>query len=278
MLLKRIAMLAMAAPFALLSVPASANDGEALHPQLEDRFYASVGAYILDKKLRIGVNGRTINGLIDFSDKWSFGSSETSLAGEFRWQFGEKWSLSGQYFESNDQARAMLDEDIHWGDYTFREGTFAAAGVGMTVARVFAGRRFSNGPRHEFGLGAGGHWIEIDAFIEGEAFVNDASTGIQRESVGVSGPLPNIGGWYDYALSSRWLASARLDWLDVSFDKYSGGLLNASLGIDFQATQHFGVSLAYQYFNLDVTVDDTDWNGEVEIEYSGPFLSATFNW
>ena len=277
-MIKRLAILSLSFSFGLSSIPASAQDSEAVHALLKDRFYASIGAYILDKKMKIGLNGRDANDLIDFSDRWSFGSSETSAAGEFRWQFGKKWSVSGQYFTSSDQGRATLDEDVYWGDYVFREGTFASAGVGMDVARVFMGRRFSTGPHHEFGVGVGIHWITLDAFIEGEAFINDESTGVRRESADVSGPLPNIGAWYDYAFSSKWLGSARIDWLDVNFDKYSGGLLNASVGIDYQAFKHVGFSLAYQYFNLDVEVDDTTWRGAVEIEYSGPFLSATFNW
>lgn len=275
---RRISAFSLALALGLPAIVAQADDSEPLHPQLTDRFYASIGAFVLDKELRIGLNGRDANDLVDFSDRWRFGSSETSIAGEFRWQFGEKWSLSGQYFESSDEARATLDEDVYWGDYIFREGTFAAAGVGMTVARAFAGRNFSAGPRHEFGLGAGVHWIELEAFIEGEAFINDEASGVRRESADVSGPLPNLGAWFDYALSPRWLVRTQFDWLDVSFDKYSGGLINASAGIDYQATDHFGLSLAYQYFNLDVTVDDTDWRGAVEIQYSGPFFAATFNW
>lgn len=263
---------------ALAAAPLQAAESNALHPQLDSRFHASLGAFIVDKELRISVNGQDPNDLVDFGERWRFGSSETSISGEFRWRFGEKWSLWGQYFGLTDRSSATLTEDVQWGDYIFREGTFAGAGIGMDVARVFMGRNFSAGERHEFGLGIGAHWIELSAFIEGEARINDATTGFVRESVDASAPLPDLGAWYYYALGPKWLASARIDWLDVSFDEYSGGLTNASVGIDYQAFKHVGVSLSYQYFGLDVDVKSTNWNGAVDIEIYGPFLSLTANW
>jgi hypothetical protein len=258
--------------------PLQAAEDEPIHPLLKDRFNASLGAFLADKKLKIALNGQDANELIDFGEAWGFDSDETSFAGEFRWRFGKKWSVSGQYFSSKDEGTATLEEDVAWGDYIFREGTFASAGVDMTVARVFAGRRFSTGPRHDFGLGLGVHWIELGAFIEGEVIVNDESLGVRKESVSTGAPLPNLGAWYYYAFSPRWLARARLDYLDVSFDKYSGGLTNGSVGIEYQMFRHLGVSLSYQYFGLDVDVKDTNWRGGVEVTLRGPFLSLTANW
>ena len=79
---------------------------------------------------------------------------------------------------------------------------------------------------------------------------------------------------------AAWLATgrARVDYLDVSFDKYSGGLTNGSVGIEYQMFRHLGVSLSYQYFGLDVDVKDTNWRGGVEVTLRGPFLSLTANW
>jgi hypothetical protein len=262
----------------IAAAPLQAAEDEPIHPLMKDRFNASLGAFLADKELKISLNGQDANDLIDFGERWGFDSTENSFAGEFRWRFGEKWSVSGQYFSSKDEGTAVLEEDVAWGDYVFREGTFAGAGFDMTVARLFAGRRFSTGPRHEFGLGLGAHWIELGAFIEGEVRVNDASTGVRRESVSTGAPLPNLGAWYYYAFSPKWLARARLDYLDVSFEEYSGGLTNVSVGIEYQMLEHLGVSMSYQYFGLDVDVTATTWKGEVDVRLQGPFLSLTANW
>jgi hypothetical protein len=153
-----------------------------------------------------------------------------------------------------------------------------AAGVHNKVFRVFFGRKFSEGPRHEFGLGIGFHWLEIGAYIEGEALINDIPSGFQRGDVDVSAPMPNIGGWYYFSPSKRWLLEARLDWLDVNVGDYSGGIWNSSAGVQFQAFKHLGITLNYQYFSFNAGIDSSDWRGSAELHYRGPFLALTTNW
>ena len=246
----------------------------------KNRFSISAGAFLQDKTLKIAVNGQDViaDREIDFGDRWKFDTSDLNLAAEFQWRFGEQWSLRTQYFGSCAVRRATLDEDVGWGDYVVKAGTNAGAGVDVDVARMFFGRTFSEGANHEFGAGLGFHWMQIGAFIDGELFLNGESTGVRRESVSASAPLPNLGAWYDYAFNSEWLAGVRFDWLDVSFDEYSGNLLNSSVSISYVPWDHFGVTLAYQYFGIDVDVDKDSWNGGVDFSYRGPFLSVTATW
>jgi len=262
------------------TLPAQGRPVEPRHPLLESDFYASLGAFLFDKNVKLGLDGSLGFDLeeINFGDQWKLDSSQATGSAVMRWRFGEKWSVSGQYYESNDSARAVLDEDIEWGDYTFKAGISAGAGIGLTVARLFFGRTFHEGVNHEFGAGIGAHWLEIEGYIYGEAYINDESIGFRRESVSAGAPLPNIGAWYMHAFSPQWLLSARLDWLDASIDEYSGRLVNTSLGIHYQPFDHFGFSLAYQLFDLDVEVEESDWKGSADLRYTGPFLSITASW
>lgn len=248
------------------------------HPLLADKFHIGVGAFIFDKDINISVNGSDPGDNIDFDERWGIGSSEQSGSVLGRWRFGEKWSLFGQYFRSDDSARAVLEEDVKWEDITFKAGTNVGAGVDLSVARIFAGRTFSAGPRHEFGLGAGLHWLEIGAFIDGEVFVDDESTGFARRSVSANAPLPNIGGWYGYAFTPKWLFTAAVDWLYVDLGEYKGGLLNSGVGIQYQAFKHVGFQLRYQVFEIDVDIDKDSWRGSLDLQYKGPYMAVTFNW
>ncbi|MCP4044855.1 MAG: hypothetical protein GY732_02555, partial [Gammaproteobacteria bacterium] len=204
--------------------------------------------------------------------------SEYTPSLDFRWRFGEKWSFWGQYWKVNSEGGNILTEDVEWEDLVFKEGSFANAGVDLTVARMFFGRTMMSGPRYEFGLGAGLHWMEFGAFLEGEVILEDGETGFQRGNVDASFPLPNIGGWYMYSWSSKWVASARVDWLSVSIGDYSGGLWSASAGINFQAFKNVGFGLSYNNFDLNVDVDKNDWHGEVRTRQHGPRLVVTATW
>jgi hypothetical protein len=264
----------------LLACPltAVAQSTDERHPWLTDDFTMSMGTFLTDKKVKISVNGSVPGEDIDFNEGAAVTSNDSTFSGVFRWRFGEKWSVAGQYWDSSDSSFVTLTEDIGWGDYTLKEGSNIGAGVELTVARVFFGRSFHTGARHEFGLGAGLHWLQFGAFIEGEFFINDESTGFRREAVSADAPLPNIGGWYWHAFSPRWMLTTRVDWLGVTVGEYSGSLWNANAGINFQAWRHVGLGLSYQYFALDVDIDKSDWNGGADLTYKGPFISLNVNW
>jgi hypothetical protein len=258
---------------------AFAQDAMARHPLLEDDWFAAAGLFVFDRDINLSINGQSTENLkFDFDERTQLSKSDSRFSANLRWRFGEKWSVAAQYFDSQDSNRAELTEDIDWRDVVLQKGTFAEAGVSITVSRLFFGRTFSTGPNHEFGLGAGIHWLEIAPFIQGEAILNDESTGLYRDSVSASAPLPNIGAWYMYAFTPKWLVDGRVDWLSASFQEYSGDLWNLSAGVQFQAFEHLGFGLQYQYFSLDVDVDKDEWRGGAELRFNGPYLSATVNW
>jgi hypothetical protein len=264
--------------FLSTSTPVAAQETVQYHPYLSDRFQLAIGVFARNQGFKFGADGLLPGEKIDFDKAIGLDEDDASGAYTFRWNFSEKWSLWSQGWKVNSTGGQILTEDIHWEDVTFGEGSFVRGGAENTVIRLFFGREFSTGPRHEFGLGAGFHWLEIDAYLEGEAQINNHPIGFYRGDVSASAPLPNIGGWYYFSPSKRWLIEARLDWLSASVGDYSGGILNSSVGVNFQVLKHLGVGLSYQYFRLDVDVDSNDWKGAAEINYRGPFLSLTTNW
>jgi len=69
-----------------------------------------------------------------------------------------------------------------------------------------------------------------------------------------------------------------VDWISANIGDYDGTLWNTNLGVNYQAFRHVGFDLSYQYFELSLTVDSSDWKGGVDMIYSGPVLSVTANW
>lgn len=262
----------------LLANPTVAQDGQDYHPYLSDKFNLSLGVFYPEKSLKLRVDGTAPEEEIDFEEVLKLDDKETTASLNFRWRFGEKWSVWGQYWSVKDSGGAVLEEDIEWEDVVFQEGTFANGGMETSVARLFFGRTLHSGKRHEFGLGAGLHWLELDAYLEGQILTSEGDTEFHRGSVDAGFPLPNIGGWYMYSWSPRWMVQARIDWLSASVGDYSGGLWNAQAGLNWQATNHFGLGLYYNAFVLDVDIDKEDWSGKAESAQYGPFLALTFNW
>ena len=81
-----------------------------------------------------------------------------------------------------------------------------------------------------------------------------------------------------YSWSPNRMASASLDWLSVSIGDYSGHLLNAQVGVNYQISETFGLGLSYSAFDLDIDVNKSDWRGAIETSQSGPLVLLTASW
>jgi opacity protein-like surface antigen len=249
------------------------------NPLLDDTFRLSLGSFFASVDTELSVNGSSdIGADFDLDERFDLSDRETSLAGTFVWRFGEKWSVSFQHFDQEVSATAVLDQDVEWGDFVLEQGSNVSAGTFNDVYRVFFGRKLLTGDNYEFGAGLGAHYMEIGAFANGEFILNGESTGVRREAVSASAPLPNIGAWYYYAWNKRWAGHARLDFLSANIDEYSGSLTNAAAGLSFQATRHLAIGLDYNYFKLDVDVESGNWKGAADLERSGPFLFLAGSW
>jgi len=251
------------------------------HPTLSDTFTASLGAMRSSNSFKITADGQADRGDdIDFNDKLDVSNHSTFFNGQLRWKFGseKKWSLWAQYFSNTAKGNATLDEDYEWEDVIFGEGTFVEAGVKLAVTRAFLGRSFFKNDQNDFGLGVGIHNLDISAYIEGEAIVNGSTTGVRHAGVGASQILPNVGGWYNFSPAKDWLLHGRVDWISANIGDYDGGLWNVSAGVGYQAWRHVGFDLSWQYFNLHLDVDSSDWKGSTNMTYSGPVVSVVFGW
>jgi hypothetical protein len=251
------------------------------HPALSDTFFLSVGAMRSSNSFKLESDlGDDLGDEIDFEDTLDVSGHSTFFNSQLRWKFGKekKWSLFGQYFSNNAKGETELTEDVEWEGLTFKEGSFVNSGVKIEVARVFVGRSFIKNDQHDFGIGVGLHSLKIKAFIEGEVKIDDETTEPQRADEDVSQPLPNIGAWYSYSPARKWLLFTRVDWIGASIGDYDGHMWNTNLGVNYQAFEHVGFALTWQYFNLNVKVDSDDWTGGADMTYSGPVLAITGNW
>jgi hypothetical protein len=259
---------------------AHAEEQSAVHPYLTEKFSVDVGIFYPEREFGIQVNS-TITGPsepIDFEGDVGARLSDELFSLNFAWRFGEKWQLEGQYFAASGSRGATLEEDVEWKNVVFLAGTGVKAGQNFSVFRTFFARRFESGEKHEFGVGGGLHWLKFGAFIEGNITTSEGAVVFDRESVEALAPLPNIGVWYMYSVSPKLALTTRVDWLDVTIKQYGGALTNASIGLNYQVFEHAGIGLNYNAFNLDITIDKTDWRGKASISYEGLYAYLSFYW
>lgn len=247
------------------------------HQILKDRFHFEIGMFIPAKEINIGANGTSPDQEFDFGNTFRLNDNESTLFLHIEWYFTKKWKLSIENFSIKNGNTVKLEEDIVWEEIVFKEGTSVKGGFGINLYRVFVGRTFSKGLKHEFGAGIGVHALDTNAFIEGEAVINETEIKFERRNVSAIIPLPNIGLWYYYAPNSKWAFIARADWFSLTIGEYSGSLYDISPGIKYQIFKNFGAGIDYRYFYFKANVNGDNWNGQFNMGFKGPVLTLHAN-
>ncbi len=266
--------------FFILSIPLlySQEKEEDQNPLYSNKFVIGAGLYSSAKTVDIIINGSGPNAIIDFSEGFDLNNNELTFFGNFNWRFSKRWTLSAEYFSVRNGNKWELEEDINWDDITFKEGTNVKIGFSLDMYRVFVGWSVLQKPKHEIGIGLGVHDLQVGAYISGDAYINDNDFNFEKRSVSANAPLPNLGFWYYYVPTSKWLLSAKLDIFSLTIDEYFGSLWNVRAGVNYQIFKHFGVGFSYRYFDFTAKVNKDNWNGKFSMIFQGPLLSvnATF--
>ena len=265
---------------AAMFVCASATAEDDKHPSLDSKYWITVGGYFPDHSVSLSVDGagQIFAEEIDFEEAVDLPDRKALLTAELGWQFAEKWSVTAQYFETDRSRNFVLQEEIEWDDVIFEVGVDVTAGTDASVARVYFARKMFEPGRHDLRLGAGIHRMKVGAFVQGIATLNDQSTEFRTDDVSAKAPLPNLGAWYRYSPSDRWVFTLRADWFSASFGDISGELIDVLAGVNFRVFNNFGVGVNYQRLSLNGRVHANNWIGELDIVYSGPQFVISAYW
>ena len=256
------------------------KDASNYHPFLSDKINLNLGVFNARNKATVGVG---IGGV--GNDEIGISNTESNGSLALRWRYTENWSLWAQAWTAGGSTTATLKEDISFGEGDKAKTIFAGSEINLEtdldILRLFFGRSFFKKPQSEWGAGLGLHWMGLDLNLTTNVATepNDPDiNGTNSASVKTGVPLPNLGIWYMYSWSPKWVTTVRADWLEVDLGEYSGRMYDVSAGVNWQFSRHVGVGLAYQAFDFTAAVNGTGGNTEIGIRQDGPFLSLSANW
>lgn len=260
-------------------LPSLANAADT-HPLMSSKYWVTFGAYFAARDLDVSASVAIgeVKKRTDFETSAGLDDKPDLLNVELGWRFGEKWDLSFQRFRSERKRSVMLEESIEWEDVIYEVGADIAAKSKVEVTRVFFSRHVWETERQSLRLGAGFHFIDVGLSIDGEATLDDNSTEFRASVVSASLPIPNIGAWYRYSPSEKWLLNARADWFSADVGEFAGGIWNAAVGANYGLTKNVGIGVSYQFFQIDGTIRKTGWQGDLRTRFDGPHIYVVGYW
>ncbi len=207
----------------------------------------------------------------DLEDFLGTPDEELVLQIDATFRFAHYHRLELGYFELGRHSTVITDQDFMFGDELFPAGTKVDVSVDANLLRVGYAYSLIRNAQLELAVMAGVHVTSLDTEITA------SSTGQKEQSVAGT-PLPVIGAQAAVFLTDRTTVGAKLQFFRTDFDRYEGSLNYATIDVQHQLSETFGVGLAYNYYGIKLTSSERDVNGSLNIVHHGPMLFFSANY
>ena len=255
---------------ALLSPLTLADKISGIHPLLSDSFSIGIGGFSADHevKAKYGIDGS--GDQLNFKRDLGMKNDKTIPAANITWRPFNNHQIQFEYFGWSDDADFAITKEIDWGDETFPINANITTKEDFDVYRFFYGYNFFKEDNYELGAGIGFHIADLELSISESSIGSATASG--------TAPLPNIGIYGAYAFTDKWLVMGRADWLDMSIDEYEGPMTNASVSLQYQAFDNFGLGVLYRYVDFEIEKDQKilDWSANMTFDGPSVFVTANF--
>jgi hypothetical protein len=239
-----------------------------------NRFMLGAGPFWarLDTQVRLDSSTGVRGTLIDFES--TLGMDENDLLpmmmGYYR--ISKNHRITFEYFQLNRNGEAVSDAPIRFGDVIFPANLPLSSYFDVDVFALTYAYSLIHDEKKELAFNIGLQFQDIETGIS-------ALRGIIKEDADVLAPLPTFGGSFDYAFNEKWIFTSFLGVFAIELDlgddsEFAGEIIQLNVGVAYNAFENVGFALQYNYFRVDVDVNDPDWSGFLKYEYRGPVLSV----
>jgi len=226
-----------------------------------------LGGYLTthDSTLRIDDPSTGTGTEVDLEDDLGFDQSIQTLRFDAKWRFKPRHRAEFSIYQLDRETSKILERTIEVGGKVFPAGTSIASEVELTVYKASYSYSVVQNSRFDVGLAAGLHVLDMKESIVAEG------VGISESSTFLA-PLPVLGVHVDWAIRPNVFLKANIDVFAVSIDSTRGRLTDALVALEYNAFEHFGVGLGYNYVSMLVRGDNEDFRGEFGISYGAVML------
>jgi len=249
---------------------------------LNDRFVVSLGGFVVSSKINGSLSGtaNTSGENTDFDKRFGTDADQTRLRAEVLWRITPRQHLRFSYFNNAVQGTRAIDQDLAWGDYTFRAGGQVTAEVKFRVYELNYEFAFLRRQNYQIVAVAGIHLDDLTLKLSGNASltvdtpmgpVEQAAT-FTTKSSSVPAPLPVVGFRADWAVSPHVYLDASAQVFAVGYQGIDGNWSDLRAGATWMFSDHFGIGLGYDRFVTHVDLSKLSFNGRLNFGYQGLLL------
>ena len=196
---------------------------------------------------------------------------------EYRHRFNEKWGLAASAFTFNVDGSRTASRDFNFDGVEFEAGVALDNEIDVDTYIVDLMYTAYRSDRAELLVGGGIHVFDFEAELTGRVFAGELETSRTDASDDLLATLPNLRAQGFYALTPRLGAVATLGWLSANYGDYDGSFTYVHARMFYRLQGGFGVSLGYQFTDIDLEQKKSRGKNEYEIEFDGPTLQLSYS-
>ena len=230
----------------------------------------SAGGYLTDitTEVRIGSDALGIGLSVDLERALGLETSSFIFKADGLFRFGKKQrSFVGfGYFGLTRKSEKVLATDIEFFDKTYTIGTKISSSTKLNIYQVFYGYSFLQDEKFEIGATIGFFVMPISLSLNA-VNVNSTIVGT-TDGVSFVAPLPNIGLYSSFVLSSKVLLRQSINLFYIKKGTFKGSLTELNMSLEYNAFKHVGFGLGINSFNLNFENKNQDYPN---IDFKGQF-------
>ncbi|HEX8619542.1 MAG TPA: hypothetical protein VF911_18320 [Thermoanaerobaculia bacterium] len=249
---------------AAVSFPVAAQD---LFPTFS--VSASTSPSTFDTNVRIDPEEATGEGtLVNFEGDLGLEDARTVQRFEVQWRPFARHELAATYFSAPRSGREQIDREIVFRDETYPVSALVTTQFDLEYGSATYTYWARRGARDGFGITLGVAALSMNAGITAErpgetiTVTQTAETEVPVALAGVQGRV---------AFGRNVFGEAAVSTLPrVTISDYTGTAITGRARLEYRPVRWFGVGASYNYFRLDVDVDQLDFGGSLDMTIQGP--------
>jgi hypothetical protein len=206
--------------------------------------------------------------LVAFENDLGLEDSATLERFSVQWRPFARHELAGTFFSAPRSGQEQIDREIIFRNETYRAQALVTTQWDLDYASLTYTYWLRRGDRDGLGLTLGAATLALDASVTAErddeslTVTQEANTDVPVGLVGVQGRV---------AFGSRFLGEASVATLPrVTIEDYTGSALTGTARLEYRPVRWLGIGVAYNYFRLDVDVEQLDLRGALDMTIRGP--------
>jgi hypothetical protein len=245
-------------------------------PWLVERFRLRAGLFVPINNTNVKVSGLGGDPGTDINLENVLGFSRAigTFLANFQWQISRRSKLNAVYYNIARSSTYTLKNDIVFDSTTFLANSSVNAFFNTAIYRIAYGYSILAKPNYEVGIFVGTHTVGFSTGISTQG----NNTGINKSTdFKFTAPLPDLGLWGSYVLSSRFALSLDASYLALTIDGTNGRVFSYNLQFLYKLLSRLDVSLGFTGLNFKVTKNIKSAEGAFAWGYNGPSLSVIYS-